>query len=124
MALSIAERWLSAITDIQQRMMIRQNCGIACGARNLPIRAAYRVTGPFTVEVDDYHHEGDHARLRRASEEVLIFSGVSGLIANHPSFPSSKAYQKSGAFPPLALPGFNGTVPLSDSRPIRRHLRR
>jgi len=31
--------------------------------------------------------------------------------------PSSKAHQKSGPFPPPALPGFNGLMTLSDSRP-------
>ena len=34
--------------------------------------------------------------------------------------PSSKAHQKSGSFPPPALPGFNGRMTLSDSRPSRR----
>jgi hypothetical protein len=32
------------------------------------------------------------------------------------SCPSSKAFQKSGSFPPPALPGFSGTMALSDSR--------
>ena len=34
--------------------------------------------------------------------------------------PSSKAHQKSGPFPPPALPGFNGPMTLSDSRRDRR----
>ena len=34
--------------------------------------------------------------------------------------PSSKAYQKSGSFPPPALPGFNGHTTLSNSRRCRR----
>ena len=34
--------------------------------------------------------------------------------------PSSKAHQKSGPFPPPALPGLNGTMTLSDSRQHRR----
>src|SRR4030095_13782202 len=34
--------------------------------------------------------------------------------------PSSKAHQKSGSFPPPALPGFNGRMTLSDSRPCHR----
>ena len=34
--------------------------------------------------------------------------------------PSSKARQKSGPFPPPALPGFNGPMTLSDSRQCRR----
>jgi hypothetical protein len=34
--------------------------------------------------------------------------------------PSSKAHQKSGSFPPPALPGLNGRMTLSDSRPSRR----
>ena len=47
-------------------------------------------------------------------------SGVCRLIANHRSSPSSKAHQKSGSFPPPALPGLSGTMTLSDSRPGRR----
>jgi hypothetical protein len=34
--------------------------------------------------------------------------------------PSSKAHQKSGSFPPPALPSFNGRMTLSDSRQGRR----
>ena len=34
--------------------------------------------------------------------------------------PSSKAHQKSGSFPPPALPGFIGRMTLSDSRQCRR----
>src|ERR1051325_723287 len=49
---------------------------------------------------------------------LLIFSGVSRLIANHPTSPSSKAHQKPGSFPPPALPGFNSTMTLSDTRPM------
>src|SRR5471030_337576 len=48
-----------------------------------------------------------------------MVSGVSRLIANHQSLSSSKAYQKSGPFPPPALPGLNGTAAPSDSRPGR-----
>ena len=40
------------------------------------------------------------------------------------SSPSSKAHQKSGPFPPPALPGLSGTMTLSDSRPNRRLTRR
>src|SRR5215469_13438416 len=46
-----------------------------------------------------------------------MLSGVCRLIANHRSSPSSKAHQKSGSFPPPALPGLSGTTTLSDSRP-------
>ena len=38
-------------------------------------------------------------------------------MANHLISLPSKACQKQGAFPPSALPDFNGTIPLSDSRP-------
>src|SRR5689334_2547092 len=36
------------------------------------------------------------------------------------SLPSSKAHQKSGSFPPPALPGFSGTMTLSDTHLCRR----
>ncbi len=49
-----------------------------------------------------------------------MLSGVARLIANHRSSSSSKACQKSGSFPPPALPGLNGTMALSDSRTAHR----
>src|ERR1700689_1087140 len=48
-------------------------------------------------------------------------SGVLRLIANHLTSFASKTHQKSGSFPPPALPGFNGTMTLSDSRADRCH---
>src|SRR5260370_12389946 len=44
-----------------------------------------------------------------------MLSGVVRLIANHLSSTSSKARLKQGSFPPPALPGFLGTMTLSDS---------
>ena len=46
-----------------------------------------------------------------------MFAGSSPITF---TLPSSKAYQKSGSFPPPALPGFNGHTTLSDSRQCRR----
>jgi hypothetical protein len=37
--------------------------------------------------------------------------------------PASKAHPKSGSFPPPALPGLDGTVTLSDPRPLHRQKR-
>ena len=54
-------------------------------------------------------------------ERLRIVSGVCRLSPITRSSPSSKAYQKSGAFPPPELPGFIGTTHLSDSR-MARHL--
>jgi len=51
------------------------------------------------------------------SRSYRVFRGAWPIT---PSSPSSKAHQKSGAFPPPELPGFSSTVPLSDSRPVRR----
>jgi hypothetical protein len=51
----------------------------------------------------------------------MVFSGSSPITTTSPS---SKAHQKSGCFPPPALPGFNGHMTLSDSRHDRRLLRR
>ena len=45
-----------------------------------------------------------------------MLSGVVRLIANHRSSSPSEAHQKSGSFPPPALPGLSGTMTLSDSR--------
>src|SRR6516162_5044430 len=50
--------------------------------------------------------------------------GVVRLIANHRSSAPLEAHQKSGPFPPPALPGLSGTMTLSDSRPGRRQSRR
>ena len=49
-----------------------------------------------------------------------MLCGVARLIANHRSPAPSKACQKSGPFPPPALPGLTGRMTLSDSRPARR----
>src|ERR1017187_496476 len=54
---------------------------------------------------------------RRSSDPV----GVCRLIANHLTSFASKTHQKSGSFPPPELPGFNGTMTLSDSRADRCH---
>ena len=45
-----------------------------------------------------------------------MLSGVVRLIANHQSSAPSKAHQKSGSFPPLALPSLGSTTTLSDAR--------
>ena len=47
----------------------------------------------------------------------MVFAGSSPITTTSPS---SKAHQKSGPFPPPALPGFNGRMTLSDSRQSRR----
>ena len=49
-----------------------------------------------------------------------MFRGSSPIT---PSSPTSKAHQKSGSFPPPALPGLNGRMTLSDSRPVHRQPR-
>src|SRR5260221_238660 len=46
-----------------------------------------------------------------------VFTGSSPITFTSPS---SKAHQKSGSFPPPALPSFNGRMTLSDSRQCRR----
>ena len=46
-----------------------------------------------------------------------MFAGLSPITFTSPS---SKAHQKSGSFPPPALPSFNGRMTLSDSRRCRR----
>ena len=50
-----------------------------------------------------------------------MLSGVCRLIANHQSSSPLEAHQKSGSFPPPALPGFNSRMTLSDTR-TDRHL--
>jgi hypothetical protein len=47
----------------------------------------------------------------------MVFSGSSPITTTSPS---STAHQKSGPFPPPALPGFDGHTTLSDSRHGRR----
>ena len=55
-------------------------------------------------------------QLPRKSAETC---GVVRLIANHLPSTSSKARLKQGSFPPPALPGFSGTMTLSDSHRVR-----
>ena len=51
---------------------------------------------------------------------VLTLFGVARLIANHLSSATSKAHQKSGSFPPPALPSIDSTMTPSDTRLSRR----
>ena len=60
-------------------------------------------------------------RRRAFSEDFRSLAVFAGLSPITRSLPSSKACQKSGAFPPPELPGFIGTMHLSDSR-TARHL--
>ena len=50
-----------------------------------------------------------------------MLSGVVRLITNHQSSAPSKAHQKSGPFPPLALPSLVSTTTLSDTHEDHRH---
>jgi len=80
----------------------------------------------------------DHGSIRFGDDEVvrapphkrdvgMVFQNyalfphmnVAGNIANHLTSFASKTHQKSGSFPPPALPGFSGTMTLSDSRTDR-----
>ncbi len=61
---------------------------------------------------------GGH-RLRIAAELLPTSPGTSGVCRLSPitmPSPSSEAHQKSGSFPPPALPGLSSTTTLSESR--------
>ena len=58
------------------------------------------------------------------SEESGSFQVFRGSSPITMSSLSSKAHQKSGSFPPPALPSFVGRTTLSDSRSVRRQMRR
>ena len=60
-------------------------------------------------------------QIRFFSVLLMVFSGSSPITTTSPS---SNAHQKSGSFPPPALPGFNSRMTLSDSRQSRRLSRR
>ena len=67
-------------------------------------------------------HGDTTGRLRRAVQLFRKSSdpcGVVRLLANHRSSTSSKARLKQGSFPPPALPGFSGTMTISDSHRVR-----
>ena len=58
-------------------------------------------------------------RLRLAAELLPMTPGTSGVCRLSPitmPSPSSEAHQKSGSFPPPALPGLSSHMTLSDSR--------
>ena len=62
-------------------------------------------------------------RLRLAAELLPTAPGTSGVCRLSPitvPSPSSEAHQKSGSFPPPALPGLSSTMTLSDTRRSRR----
>ena len=73
--------------------------------------------------VEQVEAEG-RLRLRLAIQLPLKGPDLLGCCQAHrqspSSSPSSKAHQKSGPFPPPALPGLSGTMTLSDSRQHRR----
>ena len=52
--------------------------------------------------------------------KLLVLCGVCRLAPIHRPSPSQQAHQKSGSFPLPALPGFGGTMTLSDSHLCRR----
>ena len=56
----------------------------------------------------------------KAPSEASGYAGVFQALRQSPILGSSKAHQKSGSFPPPALPGLNSRMALSDSRPTRR----
>jgi hypothetical protein len=67
-------------------------------------------------------HGGVRGRLHLATQLPRKSSDICGvvrLIANHRSSTSSKAHLKQGSFPPPPLPGFTGTMTLSDSHRVR-----
>jgi hypothetical protein len=66
--------------------------------------------------VPDRPSPGDRAFSDRSRSSVVLL----GLAPIARSSPSSKAHQKSGSFPPPALPGFISTMALSDARRSRR----
>ena len=90
------------------------------------------------IRLSDWLHRMAHGRLSpagvlrgmgfrlclRPTTELSLkdpdLSGVCRLTPITRSSLSSKAYQKSGTFPPPELPGFSGTMSLSDSRRSRR----
>src|SRR3954447_21322945 len=100
--------------------------------RRAPVGAGERVgvtqdVCAMDLVVEQVEAEG---RLRLRLEIQLSLEGPDPfgcLQARHQiisSSPPSKARQKSGSFPPPALPGLSGTVTLSDARPDRRLTRR
>jgi hypothetical protein len=83
----------------------------------------------------EVHGENGRARLLLgtwlsfASRHSILrwLSSLNGVAGSSPitaTSPSSKAHQKSGSFPPPALPGLIGPTTLSDSRSGRRLTRR
>ena len=67
---------------------------------------------------------GTPARSSPSNRVSSARSGSFGCFEAHrqsPPPPASKAHQKSGAFPPPALPGFNGTYDPVRLPPVRRH---
>jgi hypothetical protein len=56
-------------------------------------------------------------KLSLESPNFLVFAGPWPITS---SCLRQKAYQKQGPFPPPALPGLNGCMTLSDSRPDQR----
>ena len=74
-------------------------------------------------EARDRRRVSGGRRLRLAAELLLTGPDTSGVCRLSPitmPSPSSEAHQKSGSFPPPALPGLSSTMTLSDTRRHRR----
>src|SRR5271166_5878297 len=74
-------------------------------------------------EARDRRRVSGGRRLRLTAELLLTGPDTSGVCRLSPitmPSPSSEAHQKSGSFPPPALPGLSSTMTLSDTRRHRR----
>jgi hypothetical protein len=88
------------------------------------------------IRLSDWFHRGHMAGGRHERQSVVplrlgcaiqlprkgptLFRAFRGSSPITLVSPSSKAHQKSGSFPPPALPGFSGTMTLSDPHLCRR----
>ncbi len=98
-----------------------RTCGFPASGFPTGFIARHTVDGQFRLVSGDDTVARTHLRL--ATELVPMLqnlNGVARLIANHRSFASSQACQKSGSFAPPALPSLNARTTLSDSRMDRR----
>src|SRR5215207_5812963 len=82
--------------------------GVCCRSSG---RSQTRPTTPISVRL---------RRRLKLLQKRPDTQGCSRLIANHRSSAPSKAHQKQGPLPPQALPGLNGHMSHSNSRPTRR----
>ena len=101
--------------DHRERHPVHARCALVGARQVVGVAQDVRATDLVVEQVEAERRLGLRLEIELPLK-LRILSGVARLIANHRSSASLKAHQKSGPFPPPALPGLGSTTTLSDTR--------